>query len=125
MGDSHELNKLENWFLSQPEDIQACLLATRKIILQHSEYFTEHWKYGGPFYYYKKKMLCYFWIDKKKSQPYISFADGKQINHPMLDDKGLKRFRVLYLNPNQDLPLLAINEILTESIHIKEATYKK
>lgn len=69
-------------------------------------------------------MLCYFWIDKKKSQAYISFADGKQINHPLLEEKDLKRFKVLYLQPDQDLPIEAISQILSESISLREKKIK-
>lgn len=116
---NYELNNIENFYLSQSEMNQACLLAARKIILDQSKEITEHWKYGAPFFYFRKKMFCYFWVDAKKHTPYIGITDGALIDHPALEQGDRKRMKILHLNPDDDLPMKAMREILAASINIR------
>lgn len=70
----------DSYFNAIPEPTQSCLLALRNLILSHNPSITPEWKYGMPFFYYKGKMLCYLWTNKKTGQPYIGFADGNKMD---------------------------------------------
>jgi hypothetical protein len=111
---------ISNFYVSQPEPNQSCLLAVRKIILDHNKSLTEHWKYGAPFFYYKQKMFCYFWINKKTGLPYIGIADGMQLDFPELIQEKRARMKILNLNPHKDLPIKKIKAILDAAIKVKE-----
>ncbi len=110
------INPIEDFFDNLVEPDKSCLLYIRHLILNHSEAFSEHWKWGGVFYYYKKKMLCYFWFDKKTKQPYLSFGEGQYIHHPQLKSEGRKRFKLYFINTNDDVDVDTINFLLDESI---------
>ena len=49
----------DNFYLQQEEPIKGCLLALKEIILSQDEDISNEWKYGMPFFCYKKKMFCY------------------------------------------------------------------
>lgn len=110
------INPIESYFEQLQEPDKSSLLFIRKLILNHSEHFTEHWKWGGVFYYYKKKMLCYFWFDKKTKQPYLSFGEGKYIHHPQLKSEGRIRFKLYFIETNKDIDVDTITYFLNESI---------
>jgi len=88
----------------------------RTHILKQNENITEEWKYRMPFYCYKGKMFCYLWVHKKYHQPYIGFVEGKRINHPDLIIEKRARMKILLLDPDKDLPMKKINNILNEVI---------
>jgi hypothetical protein len=50
----------DNYYLKQEEPYKSYLLALKDIILGLDEAITPEWKYGLPFFYYNKKMFCYF-----------------------------------------------------------------
>lgn len=103
---------LHNFYLSKEEPIKSCLLALRDIILAQNQEITETQKYGMPCFCYKKKMFCYLWTDKKTSQPYILFVEGKQLDHPELESGDRARMKILRIDPNKDLPIWTIERIL-------------
>jgi len=111
---------LNNFYLSQPEPNQSCLLVVRKIILEHNNLITEHWKYGAPFFYYRNKMFCYLWINKKTCVPYIGIVDGGKLDFPELIQENRSRMKILLLDANKDLPVKKIKKILAASIEIRE-----
>ncbi len=95
------------------------MLAVREIILKHNPDLTEAWKYSMPFFCYKKKMLCYCWIQKKTGQPYIGFVDGNKIVHPKLIAEKRSRIKIMLLDVEKDLPVKAIKEVLTKSLTMR------
>ncbi|MDP4685941.1 MAG: DUF1801 domain-containing protein, partial [Salibacteraceae bacterium] len=89
------LSHLKQFYDRQPEPNRSCFLAIRQIILTADQHLTEEYKYGLPFFYYKGRGLCYLWQDKKTREPYIGFADGVLIEHPMLLKGDRKRMKIL------------------------------
>jgi hypothetical protein len=109
------LNYLDNYYFSQPEPEQSCLLFLRKFLLRYSPQIEEHWKYTTAFFTYKKKLFCYFSISKKSGALYIGFVDGNKIKHKKLVAEGRTQVRVFYIDPNKDIDIKNIKEILKEA----------
>ncbi len=103
---------LDNWYLKQPEPTRGCLLALRQFILTLDDALTLEWKYGMPFFYFKGKMFCYFWLDKKTKAPYIGVVRGNEIEHPLLEQGNRARMKILRIDANADLPIDTIEEVL-------------
>lgn len=112
------LSELDKFYLEKEESIQICLLALRDIILKHNEGITAEWKYKLPFFYYKKKMLCYLWIHKKYKRPYIGFVLGSLLNCEVLLTEKRAKMKILLIDINKDLPIEKINDLLMQSIYI-------
>jgi uncharacterized protein YdhG (YjbR/CyaY superfamily) len=112
-------NPIHEFYETRREENRAIFLVLRDIILAKDKLITEEWKYGLPFFYYKKKMLLYFWEDKKTKFPYAGFVDGNLIDHPLLDQGNRKRMKALNLDPNKDLPIEEFKVILAQAITIK------
>lgn len=110
------INELDNFFISHSEENNACFQFLRGHILSYDDKITEHWKWKLPFYYYKGKMFCYFWIDKKSQHPYVCFAKGNKSNNPNLELGTRKMMKSLTINPNEDIPINILNEILEELV---------
>lgn len=110
--------QLHHFYLSQEEPNKACLFALRSIILDQDNEITETQKYGMPCFCYKKKMFCYLWTDKKTSQPYILFVEGKHLDHPELESGDRVRMKILRVDPNKDLPLRTIERILKMALDL-------
>jgi uncharacterized protein YdhG (YjbR/CyaY superfamily) len=106
----------EDFYLSKTEPNKSCLLALRSIILRQSPDITETVKYGMPCFCYKKKMFCYLWTDKKNAEPYILMVEGMLLSHPKLEAGSRARMKILSVNPNRDLDIDAINEVLQEGL---------
>jgi hypothetical protein len=68
--------ELDNFYLQQEEPVRSCLLALRGIILKQDQHIAAAWKYGMPFFCYKRKMFCYIWVHKKLHHPYIGLVEG-------------------------------------------------
>ncbi|RYY34478.1 MAG: DUF1801 domain-containing protein, partial [Sphingobacteriaceae bacterium] len=88
------LRPIDEFFLNKYEPAKSCLQALRQFMLNYHPAITEEWKYKLPFYYYKGKMFCYFWVDKKSGQPYIGIVEGGRIEHPMLVQGDRKRMKI-------------------------------
>lgn len=110
--------ELDHFYLNQPEPNKSCLLALRSIILRQDEHVTETKKYGMPCFCYKKKMFAYLWTDKKTKEPYILMVEGKLLHHPDLEAGTRARMKIFRVNPNEDLPLETINEILNMALDL-------
>lgn len=110
------LNDLDNFYLALPEPTKSCMLALRNIILGYNKEIQAAWKYRLPFFVYNKKNLCYLWKDKNTKHPYIGFPDGNKIDHPLLIQGDRKRMKILPVDPNNDIPIEIISEILSEII---------
>lgn len=110
------LSGLQSFYENQTEPNQSCFFALRQFILKLHSDFTEEYKYGLPFFYFRGKGLCYLWYDKKTNEPYIGFADGKLIEHPRLEQGDRKRMKIFRIDPNTDLPIKDLKEIIEASI---------
>lgn len=97
-----------------------CLLAMRQIILNTNKDITETVKYGMPCFCYRDKHFCYLWADKKTKHPYILLVDGNKLNHPLLVQGDRKRMKTLTVDPNKDLPVETIHEVLTMGLGLCE-----
>ena len=108
---------LENFYTSLQEPLRGTLLFLREYILARHPQLNESWKYGMPFFCFGKKMFCYFWFDKTdKNRPYIGFADGYRMTHPLLEQGDRKRMKILRIDPQNDLAMEAISEIFAQAL---------
>ena len=109
-------SELDLFYLKQEEQMRDCLLALRTIILNFDKDITPEWKYKLPFFYYKSRPLCYFWIHKKHKQPYIGLVDDGLINHESLLQEKRSRMKILLVDQGADLPLETIHAILIQAL---------
>ena len=100
------------------EPNRSYLEATRIIILKEEKAITESLKYGTPFFQYQNRPLCYFWIEKKTTLPYIGFKHGMSLDFPWLEAGDRRRFKIMRLDPYDDIPLKALRKTLRASIEI-------
>lgn len=112
------LEELHNFYLSQQEPNKSCLFALRSIILDQDKNITETLKYGMPCFCYKNKMFSYLWTDKKTDEPYILLVEGKYLNQPELEQGKRSRMKILKVNPNKDLPIKKIENILVKTLDL-------
>ena len=104
------LNPLENYFLKQPEPQQSCMLYLRKWLIGQG--FEEQFKYMTAMYYFKSKPFCYLSYSSKSDKLYVGFIKGYLMKHPKLEQEGRKQIKVIYLNPEKDLPIKTLHEIV-------------
>lgn len=110
-------NEIDNFYLQKEEPIKGCLIALREIILSQDTEIRNVWKYGMPFFCYKGKMFCYLWVHKKHNKPYLGIVEGNRFEHPKLIIEKRSRMKIMLFEPNKDLPIETINEILTKAIN--------
>lgn len=114
-----------NFYLQQEEPNQSCFLAMREIVLSMDAEIEESINYGSPCFIYRGRVFCYLWKDKKLNQPYFLLAEGKLLHHPLLETGDRKRMKVLRVRATEDLPIDAINTILTQALDLyKNGTLK-
>ncbi len=113
------MKPLDQFYAKLEEPEQSCLLALRQVLVNFDPNISEEWKYKLPFFYLNKKPFCYFWFHKKYQQPYIGIVKGHLVNHPLLLQEKRKQMKILLANPNTDLPLADILEVLelAKSVH--------
>ncbi|SUJ27826.1 Uncharacterized conserved protein [Sphingobacterium spiritivorum] len=112
------MKTLADYYLSQQEPHKSCLLALRDIIVSLDPDITHELKYGMPFFCYKGKMFCYLWIHKSYNQPYIGIVEGKRLKHPLLITEKRARMKIMLLDPDQDLPISLLKDILYQAIQL-------
>lgn len=110
--------ELNNYYLNKAEPNKSCLLALRSLILKQDANITETQKYGMPCFCYKKKMFCYLWTDKKTDEPYILMVEGKHLDHAELEEGNRSRMKILRINPNKDLRVRTIENILKKALEL-------
>lgn len=109
------MNPIQEYFYRIEEPERSTLLFLRdKILKSDTQNITETLSFGLPFIKYKKKMLCYFYYSKKHKKHYISFYHGDKLDYPELIQEGRKKFKILLLDMEEDLPLVFILELLDE-----------
>lgn len=106
------MTKLDEFYLSQKEPLSGCLLALRQLILDYAPEVSERWYYRLPCFFYEGKIFCYVWIERKTNLPYIAFYPGDKLEHPLLDQGNRTRSKILRIEPDQDIPLETIYEII-------------
>ncbi len=112
------MTELEQFYENQPPELREVYLALRQIILKQDENITPEWKYKLPFFYYKGKMLCYLWFHKSLKMPYISIMDANLLRDERLLMEDRKRAGILLINPNEDLQIDLIEEILQNTLDL-------
>ncbi|MPR32023.1 DUF1801 domain-containing protein [Salmonirosea aquatica] len=110
------MKELDHYFMQQEEPVRGCLLALREVILSANDSITPAWKWRLPFFYYKKKMLCYLSFHKKHKKPYLAIVEGRQIDHPALLAENRTRMKIMLIDPNEDLPMETIQAILQQAL---------
>lgn len=108
----------ELFYESLNEPLKSCLLAVRDIILAQDKNVSAAWKYGMPFFCYQGKMFCYLWVHKKYKQPYLGIVEGARVKHPLLLQEKRARMKILLLDPEKDLPLSHIRNVLKQAIQL-------
>lgn len=111
-----ELRPVDQYFERQEEPLRSCLQYLRGLIEDFHPDISETWKYGMPVYCYRNRMFCYLWTHKKYKQPYIGFVEGAYMDHPLLLAEKRARMRILLLDPEQDIPVTLICELLHKAI---------
>lgn len=114
------MNTLDNFYANQTEPIKSCFIALREIILAFNKDIANEYKYGGSFFLYKGKPICYLWIHKKFQQPYIGFVKGFQISHPKLISEKRTQIKILLVDAEKDIQVNEINIILKEVINLHQ-----
>lgn len=114
--------ELDEFYLEQDEPNRSCFLSLRTVILKAHQNISETKKYGMPCFTYSKKALCYLWKDKKTFEPYILFVEGRQMDHPSLEQGDRSRMKILRIDPKQDLKLELIEELLAEAMTIAQSS---
>lgn len=109
-------DKITQFYLDKDEPLRSALLGLRDIIMDLDPTIQAAWKYSAPFFVYRGKNLCYLWVDKRNNHPYIGLIDGGMIEHPLLDQGDRKSMKVLPINPEEDFPMEAIQEIFAEAM---------
>lgn len=108
----------DNFYLNKIEPNKSCLLALRTIILKKNNKITETTKYGMPCFCYEKKPFCYLWTDKKTDEPYLLLVEGKHLNHPDLEIGTRKKMKILRIDPNKDLPIDSLTQIIKAALNL-------
>ena len=112
------IREIDTYYLNKEEPNKSCLLALRSIILEQDTNIVETLKWGMPCFCYKKKIFCYLWTDKKTDEPYILMVEGKHIVHPKLEVGKRSRMKIFKVNPDKDLPVKTIENILQQAINL-------
>lgn len=63
-------------------------------------------------------MFCYLWTDKKTEEPYLLMVEGNLLKHPKLEAGARSRMKIFRVNPNKDLPIKIIGNILKEALDL-------
>lgn len=110
------INPLHTFYLQQPEAYGACLMVVRDLILSLDPAIHQEWSYGMPFFSWNKKRFCYVWVHRKYRQPYVGFVEGYRLQHPALLQEDRKRMKIMLLDPEQDLPVAALQAVLEQAL---------
>ncbi len=112
------MNELDNYYFQQPEPRRGCLLALREIILSLDDTISPAWKWRLPFFCYRDRMFCYLNFHKKFKLPYLALVEGYRLDYPELLAENRSRMKILLIDPEIDLPLALLDEILRAAIDL-------
>jgi len=114
------LKSVDSFYANKDEPLRSTLMALSTIILFTNNHLASSIKYGMPFFSYGKKMFCYLWVDKTTKEPYIGIVEGKNIDHPKLEQGDRKRMKIFRIDSAKDLPVKEINEVLQLALKLYE-----
>lgn len=89
----------------------------RDYILGFDKEISEKWSFNTPFYYHKKKSVCFISWNPKNKIIYISFTNGYLLTHPKLLSEGRKKQKILYIDPEKDIDVATLKKILGAAIN--------
>lgn len=112
------LRAIDNFFLQHAEPIKSTLEYLRHFLNTYHVDITEEWRYKLPFYCYNGKMFCYLWVDKKTQHPYIGIVEGGKLDHPLLVSGNRKRMKVMFIDPQRDVPTEDIKIVLDMALKL-------
>ncbi len=112
------INPIDQYYLRLEEPNRSCLLTLREFILEQDERVHETLKYESPCFCYKNRMFCFLSVEKKSGMPYLLMVEGRHLDHPLLEAGNRKRMKVLMIDPEEDLPLEILNEILENALDL-------
>ena len=119
------MNEKDNFYLSQEEPNQSCLLSLRHILITHDVGMSETVKYGLPCFLYKSKILCYLNVDKRTNEPYILWANGRFLDFLELELGDRTRMKILRVIPQIDLPIDLITKVQIDAINLQRQKDQK
>ncbi len=61
-------------------------------------------------------MFCYLWVHKKYRQPYLGLVEGNRFDEPFLLQEKRSRMKIMLVDPNQDLPMQTIEDLLQQAL---------
>jgi hypothetical protein len=96
------MKQTEEYILNQPEKFQSIVLHTIAIVKRLLPDAELLFKYGIPYFYYKKKPFCYLAPNHKKGFVDVGFAKGFLLNRNqefLIDENRntVKSLRYFYL----------------------------
>lgn len=106
------VNLIDQFYLDLPEATKSCTLYLRDYFKTNYPNFTEEYKWGLPYFYLDGKPFCYLWKDKNNNHPYLGFAKSHLVEHEYLELGNRKRFKVYHINPNKDIDISTLEEII-------------
>lgn len=110
---------LDEFFFKLPEPQRSCFLAMRQLAASFHPDLAETLKYGAPCFVLGGKPFCYLWKDRKTDHPYFLMVDGKHLDHPKLEAGDRKKMKILRVDPNKDLEVEVITEVLSSAIQLR------
>jgi len=113
----------DQFYEKQAEPHQSCLLALRKIILASNEEVHEALKWGIPCFMRGKRMFCFLSMHKQSKMPYILWVDGIHLEHPLLEQGDRKLMKILRIDPEKDLPMEVIHELLEKALVLAKSKF--
>ncbi len=114
----------DHYYEKQPEPHRSCLLAIRKLILDAHPEVNEAIKWGIPCFMKGKRIFCFLSIHKKSKTPYILWVDGTELDHLLLEQGDRKRMKILRFDPNKDLPVATLQELLHEALQLASEPFR-
>ncbi|MBR09793.1 MAG: hypothetical protein CMP48_19165 [Rickettsiales bacterium] len=109
------MSPLEAYFDEKPEPLKGTLAALKQIIMSSDSRIEIAFKYRTAFFCIANKNVCYLSINTK-GQLYIGFILGYKLQHSSLAVEGRKQIKVYYVDPNEDINLEELQEILHEVV---------
>lgn len=109
------LREVDEFYERQLEPEKSCFLTLREIIMDFHPEINHVLKYRMPCFTLKSKPFCYLWKDKKTNWPYILVVKGNLMAHTHLQQGERSKMKRFLIDPNKDLELVVILEILEEA----------
>lgn len=110
------MNLLDEYFLNLPPANQSTMLVVRDFLLAAPYHLVEKYKWRTPVYHHADRYVCYLYHEKKKHRSYLAFVNAQTFEHELLRAEGRKMMRFIVLNPEEDVPLEAIREVLAQAV---------